>query len=49
MDLYHTWPIQLSVRFFLHWAAATLEGLVGFEKKFNGTIFHHHFYVKNAY
>ena len=24
----------------------TLEGLVGFENDFNGTYFHHHFYIK---
>ena len=30
-------------RFFLHWAAATLKGHVGFQNKKFYTTFHHHF------
>jgi hypothetical protein len=33
---------SLSGQLFLHWAAATLEGLVEFQNKKNWTTFHHH-------
>ena len=33
---------SLSGQIFLHWAAATLKGLVGFQNKKNWATFHHH-------
>ena len=35
--------LSLSGQIFLHWAAATLKGLVEFQNIFFYTTFHHHF------
>ena len=39
---------SLSGQLFLHWAAATLKGLVGFQNKKIQTTFHPHFQLKNV-
>ena len=39
---------SLSGQIFLHWAVATLKGLVGFQNKKLQTTFHPHFQLKNV-
>ena len=41
-------PIQPFRAAFLHWAAATLKGLVEFQNNKNYTTFHHHIQLKNV-